>query len=71
MNEGSEEFPHSIHENDMAKKKSVTVTISSVLTARPFCWLKTYLPEKHGKSDVLTAYKWSVGLWSLLALGLS
>ena len=53
------------------KKKSVAVTISSVLTARPFCWLKTYLPEKHGKSDVLTAYKWSVGLWSLLALGLS
>ena len=49
MNEGSEEFPHSIHENDMAKKKkkkSVSVTISSVLTARPFCWLKTYLPEK-------------------------
>ena len=32
MNEGSEEFPHSIHENDMAKKKSVTVIILAVLT---------------------------------------
>ena len=31
MNEGSEEFPHSIHENDMAKK-SVTVIILAVLT---------------------------------------